>query len=59
MCGILCIIDQNQQPIPPEELQKGIDLMAHRGPDAEGTFFGEYFAFGHRRLAILNRYQAR
>jgi len=34
---------------------KGInDLVAHRGPDGEGFFFGEQFALGHRRLAILD-----
>lgn len=30
------------------------DLIIHRGPDDEGFYFGENFAFGHRRLAILD-----
>ena len=29
-------------------------LIIHRGPDAEGYFFFENIAFGHRRLSIID-----
>jgi asparagine synthase (glutamine-hydrolysing) len=29
-------------------------LIIHRGPDDEGYYFGDMFAFGHRRLSILD-----
>ena len=28
--------------------------LAHRGPDGDGLLFGDGFAFGHRRLAIVD-----
>lgn len=34
------------------------DKVAHRGPDDEGFFHGNNFAFGHRRLSILDLSQA-
>lgn len=30
------------------------DLVAHRGPDGEGFYHGPNFAFGHRRLSIID-----
>ena len=30
------------------------DAVAHRGPDGKGYYFGPNFAFGHRRLSILD-----
>jgi asparagine synthase (glutamine-hydrolysing) len=29
-------------------------LIFHRGPDGDGIYFGNNFAFGHRRLAIID-----
>ncbi len=29
-------------------------LLAHRGPDDEGVFVGDYVVFGHRRLSIVD-----
>lgn len=29
-------------------------LVVHRGPDGEGYYFGDNFAFGHRRLSIID-----
>ncbi len=31
-----------------------VPTIAHRGPDAEGTFIGEGVALGHRRLSIID-----
>lgn len=30
------------------------DSLSHRGPDAKGTWFDQYVAFGHRRLATID-----
>lgn len=54
MCGICGLygLDSN------DDLELGVRRMvrtiAHRGPDAEGTFVGEGVALGHRRLSILD-----
>ena len=54
MCGISGIVNKNFLAVN-HEMIKGInDLAVHRGPDGEGFFFGEHFALGHRRLAILD-----
>jgi asparagine synthase (glutamine-hydrolysing) len=54
MCGINGIL----APLPSDELQSRIvkmnDRMAHRGPNAEGTFVDHQLALGHRRLSILD-----
>lgn len=54
MCGISGIISKVGGPVPKERIEKINDLIGHRGPDGEGYFFGRNFAFGHRRLAILD-----
>lgn len=54
MCGIFGIIDQNKREIEPEELRSGLKILAHRGPDGEGTYFEKNIALGHRRLAIFD-----
>jgi asparagine synthase (glutamine-hydrolysing) len=51
MCGIL----GTNLPVPPAQFQSALDLIAHRGPDDEGTFRQERLTLGHRRLAILDR----
>ncbi len=35
-------------------LQQTIDMVAHRGPDAQGSFFDERVGLGHRRLAVID-----
>jgi len=54
MCGISGIISKVDRPIDREQIEKINRLVAHRGPDGEGYFFGPNFAFGHRRLSIID-----
>lgn len=54
MCGISGIIDKNNKLITKEEIKKINNLIYHRGPDDEGFYFGSNFAFGHRRLSIID-----
>ncbi|DAB39837.1 MAG TPA: asparagine synthase (glutamine-hydrolyzing) [Sulfurovum sp. UBA12169] len=54
MCGISGIINKNKQPIKQNEIKKINDLIAHRGPDDEGFYIEKSFAFGHRRLSIID-----
>lgn len=54
MCGISGIINKNGSPVSHEEIRTINDLVTHRGPDGQGLFFADNFAFGHRRLAILD-----
>lgn len=61
MCGFVGIIikkNENQKCAYYFNLKREIKMMnnliAHRGPDDEGYYFGETFVFGHRRLAILD-----
>lgn len=55
MCGISGIIYFKQ---PTSNLQAIIcemtNAMAHRGPNAEGTFVKDNVALGHRRLSIID-----
>jgi asparagine synthase (glutamine-hydrolysing) len=58
MCGISIIVDTTNNSID-EKLVKSInDKVSHRGPDDEGFYYGSNFAFGHRRLSILDLSQA-
>ncbi|MGZ3864412.1 MAG: asparagine synthase (glutamine-hydrolyzing) [Bacteroidia bacterium] len=55
MCGISGIISSrhpSDKIIPA--LQRMNDAIAHRGPDAEGTWNDGYAYFGHRRLSIID-----
>lgn len=57
MCGIAGFIDFNNG-IDKNELENGLQSIAHRGPDdADTAFFQErtaHIGFGHRRLSILD-----
>src|SRR5215475_7963127 len=54
MCGIVGIAGRLRR----EQLLTAVNAMnvavAHRGPDDEGTWVGENFAFGMRRLSIID-----
>ena len=54
MCGISCIINKTCKMVGENEIKKMNDLIVHRGPDDEGYFFCDSFAFGHRRLSIID-----
>jgi len=55
MCGICGLYGLSYSS---EELDRRVLRMvgtvAHRGPDAQGTFVGDGIALGHRRLSILD-----
>ncbi|MCT4493014.1 asparagine synthase (glutamine-hydrolyzing) [Bosea minatitlanensis] len=58
MCGIAGFVRIGRTagpPLPsPESLDRMIDTLAHRGPDARGVWYDEVrgVGFGHRRLSI-------
>lgn len=54
MCGISGIISKDYKCVKQEKLKQINSIIAHRGPDDEGFYFEKNFAFGHRRLAILD-----
>ncbi len=54
MCGVSGIINRYDKEVNREEIKDINDLIAHRGPDDEGFYFEKNFAFGHRRLSILD-----
>jgi asparagine synthase (glutamine-hydrolysing) len=60
MCGIAGWIDWDAAPADPRVLARMNDAIAHRGPDGEGTFFGQTrdgrnrIGLAHRRLAIID-----
>lgn len=54
MCGIAGYINRQGRAVSPLVIEAMTDVIAHRGPDGSGHFFGEGFALGHRRLAILD-----
>lgn len=57
MCGIAGIVYRDKNPTY-EEIKLITDSIAHRGPDGEGFYFGDNFALGHRRLAIIDLSEA-
>lgn len=54
MCGIAGWYSNQPHPYPPETLERMLDRLRHRGPNAGGTFFDEGLALGHRRLSIID-----
>jgi asparagine synthase (glutamine-hydrolysing) len=54
MCGISGIINQKNSPVKEDEIVSMNNLIIHRGPDSEGYYFFKNFAFGHRRLSIID-----
>lgn len=54
MCGISGIIHRKGLSVQPEMIREMNQKIIHRGPDGDGFFETATFAFGHRRLAILD-----
>jgi asparagine synthase (glutamine-hydrolysing) len=55
MCGITGIYAFNEVGrFNLINLQRTIDQLAHRGPDAQGSFFDHKVGLGHRRLAVID-----
>lgn len=53
MCGIAGIVYKKNN-FNKEHIKVLTDTIAHRGPDAEGFYFHNNLALGHRRLSILD-----
>lgn len=54
MCGLAAIFYTKPNPTSDQAIRKMTDLLAHRGPDAEGFYMDETVALGHRRLSIID-----
>ncbi len=55
MCGIFGIVSlQGDLEIRRDAFTAATDLQTHRGPDNSGVLFDRRFAFGHRRLSIID-----
>jgi asparagine synthase (glutamine-hydrolysing) len=55
MCGIAGFIDPSRHGVLAEaQLQRMLDRIAHRGPDAGGSWSDVPVVIGHRRLAIID-----
>jgi asparagine synthase (glutamine-hydrolysing) len=55
MCGIAGVFDwRDHSQIDRDLLARATRVLAHRGPDGEGFFYGPGIGLGHRRLAIID-----
>lgn len=55
MCGIAGLIDfSGIDKGDHHGLRKVTSALKHRGPDADGFAYGDFFALGHRRLSIVD-----
>jgi asparagine synthase (glutamine-hydrolysing) len=54
MCGICGLYGFTSKDDLNLRVRRMVRTIAHRGPDAEGTFVSEGVALGHRRLSILD-----
>jgi asparagine synthase (glutamine-hydrolysing) len=55
MCGITGMYAFNEAGrFHLINLQKSVDVLEHRGPDAQGTFIEDRVGLGHRRLAVID-----
>src|SRR5258708_2168584 len=56
MCGIAGIVNLRGNAVEPAEISRLTNLIAHRGPLGEGSWFSanRNLAFGPRRLAIID-----
>ena len=55
MCGIAGkIYLDGQHPVDPKLIERMKNVIAHRGPDGDGTFLSGPVGLGHRRLSIID-----
>lgn len=54
MCGIAGIIGRFDQALGTELIQKMLSVIEHRGPDSNGYWSRDGFAFGMQRLSIID-----
>lgn len=54
MCGIAGIIKINSEKVESSRVDRMIDSLIHRGPDAGNVFCEGGVGLGHRRLSILD-----
>ena len=55
MCGIAGLArGEVLRPVDAEVVRRMTDVMAHRGPDAQGVHVWREAALGHRRLSIID-----
>lgn len=54
MCGIAGIVHTDGAPADSRLIRRMTDIIAHRGPDADGFYVDGEAALGHRRLSIID-----
>jgi asparagine synthase (glutamine-hydrolysing) len=54
MCGIAGIIYQSESGYEKDRILKMLQLLKHRGPDAEGIYEDKNVQLGHTRLSIID-----
>ena len=56
MCGIAGIVELRGRQVDAAALQRLTELLAHRGPDGQGSWLSadRSVGLGHRRLAIID-----
>ena len=54
MCGIAGIWNRQGNPIAEGDLNLMVNKMAHRGPDAKGSWVNHNLGLGHSRLKIID-----
>lgn len=54
MCGIAGIVNFSEEKVDSSDIQKMLEKIRHRGPDAEGLFIRDNVGFGHVRLSIID-----
>jgi asparagine synthase (glutamine-hydrolysing) len=54
MCGITGYFGFGQQCLYEDELSESVQLLRHRGPDANGMAISENAGLGHTRLSIID-----
>lgn len=54
MCGIVGFLNLDGAPAERATILAMRDMLAHRGPDAQGLYIDGEVGLGHRRLAIID-----